>query len=96
MFITGPDVVKTVTGEDVTLRGARRRQDATPPSRASRTSCADDEEPASTRCATCCRSCPSNNLEDPPHVEPTDDPDRARATALLDLMPAERPTSPTT
>ena len=28
MFITGPDVVKTVTGEDVTLRGARRRGDA--------------------------------------------------------------------
>ena len=28
MFITGPDVVKTVTGEDVELRGARRRGDA--------------------------------------------------------------------
>ena len=28
MFITGPDVVKTVTGEEVTLRGARRRGDA--------------------------------------------------------------------
>ena len=25
MFITGPDVIKTVTGEDVELRGARRR-----------------------------------------------------------------------
>ena len=25
MFITGPDVIKTVTGEDVALRGARRR-----------------------------------------------------------------------
>ncbi len=28
MFITGPDVIKTVTGEDVTLRRARRRDDA--------------------------------------------------------------------
>ena len=28
MFITGPDVVKTVTGEEVTLRGARRRDGA--------------------------------------------------------------------
>ena len=28
MFITGPDVVKTVTGEEVTLRGARRRRRA--------------------------------------------------------------------
>ena len=28
MFITGPDVIKTVTGEDVTLRGPRRRAGA--------------------------------------------------------------------
>ena len=28
MFITGPEVVKTVTGEDVDFRGARRRGDA--------------------------------------------------------------------
>ena len=38
MFITGPDVVKTVTGEDVELRGARRRRDACDEVRASRTS----------------------------------------------------------
>ena len=37
MFITGPDVVKTVTGEEVTLRGARRAPTRTRPSRASRT-----------------------------------------------------------
>ena len=28
MFITGPDVIKTVTGEDVTMEAARRRDDA--------------------------------------------------------------------
>ena len=28
MFITGPDVIKTVTGEEVDVRGARRRDDA--------------------------------------------------------------------
>ena len=28
MFITGPDVIKTVTGEELDVRGARRRDDA--------------------------------------------------------------------
>ena len=65
MFITGPDVIKTVTGEDVKfeeLGGARPTT--------SKSGVAhfvdDDEETRSTRFATCCPSCPSNNLEDPP------------------------------
>ena len=57
MFITGPDVVKTVTGEDVTLRGARRRGRRTRRSRASRTSRRPTRRRASRTPATCSRSC---------------------------------------
>ena len=38
MYITGPDVIRTVTGEEVGARGARRRDDAQRRSRGSRTS----------------------------------------------------------
>ena len=57
MFITGPDVIKTVTGEEVELRGARRRDDATTRSRASRTSPPTTRTSASRTRATCSRSC---------------------------------------
>ena len=68
MFITGPDVVKTVTGEDVTQRGARRRHDARHASRACATFVGDDEEIVLDEVRYLLRSCPSNNLEEPPHV----------------------------
>ena len=57
MFITGPDVVKTVTGEEVSLRGARRRGDARVEVRASRTSPRPTRRRASRTRATCSRSC---------------------------------------
>ena len=69
MFITGPDVIKTVTGEEVELRGARRRDDAQHEvgRRAlrlptTRTSCLED-----TRYLV--RFLPQNNLETPPRVD---------------------------
>jgi propionyl-CoA carboxylase beta chain len=52
MFITGPDVIKTVTGEDVTfeeLGGARR----TTPSRATRTTWATTRTTPSTTSRRC-------------------------------------------
>ncbi|MEZ5238938.1 MAG: carboxyl transferase domain-containing protein [Microthrixaceae bacterium] len=62
MFITGPDVVKQVTGEEVScdLGGARIHT-------APRVACssAPTTSPASTTSSTCCRSC-SNNLEEVP------------------------------
>ena len=74
MFITGPDVIKTVTGEEVDVRGARRRDDAQHevgrrPLRRRRRGRA-----ASRTRATSCRFLPQNNLETPPRVQPTDDP----------------------
>ena len=76
MFITGPDVVKTVTGEDVTqeqLGGALTH--------ASKSGVAafvcDDEQAALTQVRYLLSFLPANNLEDPPYFESEDDPDRA-------------------
>jgi propionyl-CoA carboxylase beta chain len=85
MFITGPDVVKTVTGEDVTseeLGGATTH--ATKSGVA--TFVADDEEHCIESVRYLLSFLPSNNLEDPPFVEPTDDPER-RCETLLELIP---------
>ena len=75
MFITGPNVIKTVTGEDVTMEelgGAMTHAGtsgvahfATP-----------DEESCLEDIAYLLSFLPPNNLELPPAVTPTDDPDR--------------------
>ncbi len=85
MFITGPDVVKTVTGEEVTqeeLGGAMTH--ATKSGVA--TFVADDEQSCIEMVRYLLSFLPSNNLEDPPYYEPDDDPDR-RSDVLLDLIP---------
>src|SRR5438094_6595195 len=75
MFITGPDVIKTVTGEDVTfeeLGGA-----LTHASRSGIASfVADDEQDCLAQVRYLLSFLPSNNLEDPPTYASTDDPDR--------------------
>ena len=87
MFITGPDVVKTVTGEEVTAAGARRRDHARVEVRA----CASSPRPTSKACLDDVRYLlcflPSNNLEEPPAGRATDDPIDRRAPELYDLMP---------
>ena len=44
MFITGPEIIKTVTGEDVTFRRARRRDDARDQSGVAHLVAADEDE----------------------------------------------------
>ena len=61
MFITGPEVIKTVTHEEVTKEDARRRARRTRRRAASATSPRPTTARASRRCASCSRSCPSNN-----------------------------------
>ncbi len=85
MFITGPDVVKTVTGEDVTqeeLGGAMTH--------ASKSGVAgfvsDDEESCIEQVRYLLSFLPQNNLEDPPYFEPEDDPER-RCEGIVDLIP---------
>src|SRR3954453_9792891 len=85
MFITGPDVVKTVTGEDVTqeeLGGAMTH--ATKSGVA--TFVADDEQSCIEQVRSLMSFPPSNNLEDPPHFEAADPADRP-CENVVDLVP---------
>jgi len=86
MFITGPDVVKTVTGEDVTLEQLGGAM-----SHASKSGVAtfvsQDEKACLDDVRYLLSMLPQNNLEDPPMVEPTDDPAR-ECPMLRDILPA--------
>ena len=66
MFVTGPDVIKTVTHEDVTHGGARRRHDPQRASPASRTSRATTTRACLALIRELLSYLPANNLEDPP------------------------------
>jgi len=85
MFITGPDVIKAVTGEEVTfeeLGGAN-----THASRSGIASfIADDEAETLNMVRYLLSFLPANNLEDPPSFAPRDDPDR-RDESLNTLIP---------
>ncbi len=86
MFITGPDVVKTVTGEEVTLEelgGAMAHASKSGVA----TFVADDEQTVLEEVRYLLSFLPSNNLEEPPRIAPEDDPDR-ECPELRDLMPA--------
>ena len=85
MFITGPDVVKTVTGEDVSLEdlgGARSHSTKSGVA----TFVADDEKSCLDDVRYLLSFLPQNNLEEPPRSTPTDDPQR-RCPELYDIMP---------
>jgi propionyl-CoA carboxylase beta chain len=91
MFITGPDVVKTVTGEEVTfedLGGATAH--ATKSGVASFTS--PDEEACLEDARYLLSFLPQNNLEPPPFAEPSDP--RDREAAELDSVIPDEPTKP--
>lgn len=86
MFITGPDVVKTVTGEEVTLEelgGAK--------SHASKSGVATFVSPDEKSCLDDVKYLfsflPSNNLETAPAMPTDDDPQRS-CPELVDIMPA--------
>ncbi len=87
MFVTGPDVIKTVTHEEVTkeeLGGAATHS--------SRSGVSHFTVPTDAACLLAIRDLlsylPSNNLEDPPPGTSEDSPDRI-AEALDDLVPAD-------
>ncbi|MEY2968913.1 MAG: hypothetical protein RIQ64_1540 [Actinomycetota bacterium] len=85
MFITGPDVVKTVTGEDVTLEQLGGAM-----SHASKSGVAtfvsQDEKACLDDVRYLLSFLPQNNLEDPPSVESSDDPNR-ECPMLRDILP---------
>ncbi len=85
MFITGPDVIKTVTGETVTLETLGGAE-----THASRSGVAHfratDEDDLNEQVRWLLSFLPGNNLEDAPEVEPEDDPERT-TDALRTIVP---------
>jgi len=85
MFVTGPDVIKSVTNEEVTfeeLGGARTHNETSGVAHFM----AEDEPGCIRLIRELISFIPQNNMEDPPRIEPTDDPAR-RDPALNDLVP---------
>ncbi len=91
MFITGPEVIKTVTGEEVdfeSLGGAMSHNSKSGVAHFA----ADDEEQCLEDARYLFSFLPSNNLEMPPRVEPTDDPERMDLE--LDSIVPDNPNKP--
>ena len=91
MFITGPQVVKSVTHEDVSfeeLGGASTHNKISGVAHFM----GDDEEACLRMVRTLMGYLPSNNLEDAPALQPKDDP--ARADASLDAAVPNNPNDP--
>ncbi|OSP08346.1 methylmalonyl-CoA carboxyltransferase [Halorubrum ezzemoulense DSM 17463] len=85
MFITGPDVIETVTGEEVSfeeLGGAVTHSSTSGVAHFAE----ESEEEALDNIARLLSYLPANNVEDPPRVEPWDDPERAD-DALAEIVP---------
>ena len=85
MFITGPDVVKTVTGEDVTLEELGGAMSHASKSGVA-TFVADDEKACLDDVRYLLSYLPSNNLEEPPVEDLGDDPDRL-CPELRNILP---------
>ena len=85
MFITGPDVVKTVTGEDVTLEELGGAGSHSTKSGVA-TFVAEDEKAVLDDVKYLLSFLPSNNLDRAPLGEPTDDPER-ECPVLRDILP---------
>lgn len=91
MFITGPDVVKAVTGEEVSfehLGGANTHSTRSGVAHFA----ADTESEVFADVRALLSYLPANNLEDPPWHEPEDDPDRPND--LLSTLIPEQPNRP--
>jgi propionyl-CoA carboxylase beta chain len=86
MFVTGPDVIRTVTHEEVTFEELGGAETHATKSGVCHLAC-ESEEDCFFQMRRLLGYLPSNNLEDPPFREPKDDPDR-KEDALLSIVPA--------
>jgi propionyl-CoA carboxylase beta chain len=87
MFVTGPDVIKTVTHEEVTkeeLGGAMTHNSKSGVAHL----VAEDEEQAMMMIRELLSFLPSNNMEDPP-LKPTNDPFDREEESLDSVVPAD-------
>src|SRR5437867_5195987 len=91
MFVTGPNVLKTVTHEDVTFEELGGAMVHNSTSGVAHFSC-----PSEPDCIRMLRTLmsyvPSNNLEDPPRITPVDSP--TRAEEALDTIIPDNPNKP--
>ncbi len=91
MFITGPEVIKSVTGEEVgfeELGGAMTHNARSGVAHFA----ADDEAECFEQLRTLLSFLPANNMEDPPAVQPMDQPDRMEE--LLQSLIPDSPKKP--
>ncbi len=86
MFITGPDVVRAVMQEEVSLEDLGGGQIHSQESGVCHFMTRDDQD-CLNRVRALLSYLPSNNREDPPYVRPADDPDR-RCPELEEIVPA--------
>ena len=75
MFITGPNVIKAVTGEEISFEDLGGAMAHNEKSGVAQFAC-DSDEDAILRIRTLLSYLPSNNMEDPPIKVSTDDPNR--------------------
>jgi acetyl-CoA carboxylase carboxyltransferase component len=85
MFITGPEVIKSVTGEEISFEELGGAKTHNQKSGVAHFACESDED-AIIQMKTLLSYLPSNNMEDPPHVDTADDPNRTDA-ALDSIIP---------
>jgi propionyl-CoA carboxylase beta chain len=91
MFITGPDVIEAVTNEKVSFEDLGGARTHTTKSGVAHLR-APSEKDALALVRRLLSFLPSNNAEDPPRKEPTDDPERE--DAALDTLVPEDPNKP--
>lgn len=87
MFITGPQVIKSVTGEDITFEDLGGAMTHNEKSGVAHFACESDSH-AIERIRKLLSFLPPNNIEDPPIVETGDDPGRVEP-ALDTLVPVD-------
>ena len=93
MFITSPDVIKTVTGEEVgmeELGGARTHNTRTGNSHY----LAENEEDAIDYVKALLSYLPSNNMDATPHLPPTETLEKKAADIALDTLIPDSPNQP--
>jgi acetyl-CoA carboxylase carboxyltransferase component len=91
MFITGPDVIKTVTGEEVEFEALGGAMSHNAKSGVAHFAC-DDEDQCLEDTRYLVSFLPQNNLESPPRVQPADDPNRMDPE--LDSIVPDNPNKP--
>ena len=88
MFITGPEVIKSVTGEEITFEALGGAMAHNEKSGVAHFACESDKD-AINQIKTLLSYLPANNMEDPPRIDTGDDP--KRTDAALDTIIPDNP-----